>query len=73
MQEGIEQVSSAIYLEAAYGRRYTTAEAAICAWKEGKDFKIRNGPYCSIRDLGLLNLEFPSGIYIAYENGYVKI
>jgi hypothetical protein len=34
----------------AYGRRYTTAYAAIQAWYCGKDFRIPNGAYLSERD-----------------------
>lgn len=34
----------------AYGRSYNTRDSALADWKGGKDFKIANGPYCSIRD-----------------------
>ena len=34
----------------AYGRSYTTIEAALADWRAGRDFKIPNGPYLSIRD-----------------------
>ena len=40
-----------LILTPAYGRTYATVEEATKAWQEGKDFKIINGPYCSIRDL----------------------
>jgi len=69
MDKAIKQVPSVVYLEAAYGRSYATAEAAISAWQEGKDFKIVNGPYCSIRD----SQYFPFGIVLIYETGSVKI
>ncbi len=38
----------------AYNRRYKTAEEVLADWNAGKDFKVRNGPYCSIRDLPVL-------------------
>lgn len=34
----------------AYGRLYASLDGAVQDWKAGKDFKIANGPYCSIRD-----------------------
>lgn len=34
----------------AYGRDYATTEACQADWISGKDFKILDGPYCSIRD-----------------------
>ena len=74
MDNAIKQVSSPLFLTAAYGRSYATAEAAISAWKNGKDFWIHGtGPYCSIRDLKAMQEDFPSGIYILYTNGSVKI
>lgn len=35
----------------AYGRQYSTAEAARRDWEDGKDFKVPKGSYTSIRDL----------------------
>ena len=35
----------------AYGKRYKTNGQMLDAWKAGKDFQIRKGPYCSIRDM----------------------
>lgn len=52
--EAMSQVSGPISLLPAYGRRYDSAEAAVKDWKEGRDFKIVGGQYCSIRDKGLL-------------------
>ena len=40
-----------LILVPAYGRVYETPKQALADWKAGKDFKIANGPYCSIRDL----------------------
>lgn len=44
-----------ILLLPAYGRTYETVEAMEVDWKAGKDFRILNGPYCSIRDVELLS------------------
>ena len=38
-------------LMGAYGRVYTSIDAMLHDWLNGKDFKILNGPYCSIRDI----------------------
>jgi hypothetical protein len=73
MDKVIQQIPSVVNLIAAYGRSYATAEAAISAWKSGKDFKIMGGPYTSIRDIGILKWDFPNGIYILYDNGKVKV
>ena len=47
----LDQISGPVVLVPAYGRKYLTTQAAHEDWKAGKDFKIVNGPYCSIRDL----------------------
>lgn len=39
-----------LFIIPAYGRRYETEEALRKDWEDGKDFKILNGPYLSIRD-----------------------
>lgn len=39
-----------IILQGAYGRSYDNWLQANADWYDGKDFKIENGPYCSIRD-----------------------
>ena len=39
----------------AYGRKYTSALAAEADWLAGKDFKILDGPYCSVRDIEAIN------------------
>lgn len=41
-------------LMGAYGRTYANKESAMRDWYAGKDFKIVDGPYCSIRDLEAL-------------------
>jgi hypothetical protein len=40
-----------ITLIGAYGQFYRTMDIMLKAWYAGKDFKIVNGPYCSIRDI----------------------
>jgi len=35
----------------AYSRRYKQKSHFVRDWKSGKDFKIKDGPYCSIVDL----------------------
>lgn len=65
MNQALRQVSSAIVLTAAYGRSYNTKVQAVEAWKNGADFKMRNGPYCSIRDTERLVSE-SSGVFIEY-------
>ena len=42
----MELIIRGLELRGAYGR-----DATLADWKSGKDFKITNGPYCSIRDL----------------------
>ena len=43
-----------IVLQGAYGRSYDNWLQANADWYDGKDFKIENGPYCSIRDVEAL-------------------
>lgn len=38
----------------AYGRTYATLEDTKRDWSAGKDFKMYNGPYFSIRDVAEL-------------------
>lgn len=54
-----------VYLMAAYGRKYLTKSDVLKAWKEGVDFKIVGGPYCSIRDLDIMKNTFDK-VYIEY-------
>lgn len=46
---------SAIYVSPAYGRSYANKDDAVDDWLDGKDFKIIEGPYCSIRDFNILD------------------
>lgn len=39
-----------IFVSPAYGRKYSDEVSAREAWESGADFKLMNGPYCSIRD-----------------------
>ena len=43
--------SKPLMIMPAYGRQYKTSEEAKADWNAGKDFKIINGPYLSIRDV----------------------
>lgn len=61
----LRQASSPMVLLPAYGRQYKTKEAAIQDWKDGKDFKIQGGPYCSIRDTERL-VSDSSSVFIRY-------
>ena len=63
-----------ITLQAAYGRFYPTKQEALDAWNDGKDFKIANGPYCSIRDAEYIQKKLGSA-YIRYglDNKSVKV
>lgn len=68
------QVSSPIFLEGAYGRRYLTKAAALKHWKEGKDFQFHNtNTYCSIRDSVALLAKNPSGIYLVSDEGIFSL
>lgn len=55
-------------LPAVWNGWYETKEKAVKAWTAGKDFKIRNGPYCSIRDKEILLKKY-SSIFIEYKVG----
>lgn len=44
----------------AYGRQYKTSQEAKADWETGKDFKIVNGPYLSIRDINSLKDKYTS-------------
>jgi hypothetical protein len=44
----------------AYGRQYKTSQEAKADWNAGKDFKIVNGPYLSIRDIDYIKDNYTS-------------
>ena len=52
--------SKALMIMPAYGRQYKTSEQAKADWNAGKDFKIVNGPYLSIRDVNYLKDTYSS-------------
>lgn len=56
-----------VYLMAAYGRKYLSKAEVLKAWKEGLDFKIVGGPYCSIRDVDALKNIY-NKIFLEYGN-----
>ena len=43
-------IAAVLPLEPAYGRQYHGPREAYNAWWDGSDWKIHQGPYCSIRD-----------------------
>ena len=50
----VGMMSGPIVLMPAYGKAYKTSQEAVEAWKNGQDFKIVGGSYCSIRDMDYL-------------------
>jgi hypothetical protein len=44
----------------AYGRQYKTSQEAKADWETGKDFKIVNGPYLSVRDIDYIKDKYTS-------------
>ena len=61
-----------IILTPAYGRHYETFEQAQKDWKDGLDFRLLSGPYCSIRDLKML-FELDDRIVIEIDGWYKTI
>lgn len=47
-----------IELTYAFGCTVTSMQDLIRVWEAGKDFKIKNGSYTSIRDLDYLKQEY---------------
>ena len=45
-------------IKPAYGRQYKSHAQCLKDWNAGKDFKLVNGPYCSIRDLEYMQADF---------------
>lgn len=58
-----QMIGSPLILFPAYGKTYATEEAMRIDWVSGVDFKIKGGPYTSIRDLDKLS-EDASSIWI---------
>lgn len=49
--DALRPLLSQMIMTPAYGKTYPTEEALRSAWAAGADFKIKGGPYTSIRDL----------------------
>jgi hypothetical protein len=45
-----------LILVPAYGRKYDSVSTAKLDWLDGKDFRLANGSYCSIRDIKALQM-----------------
>lgn len=56
--EALQSLGGPVELIPAYGRVYKTREECVQAWMDGKDFKILNGPYCSVRDQNYLRFNY---------------
>ena len=63
-----------LYLTPAPWRQYTNVnkESVLNDWKTGKDFKVVDGPYCSIRDLHYMRENF-NKIFIVYSRGSIEV
>lgn len=62
-----------LYLQPAPWRKSLQSRKEIISdWLDGKDFKIINGPYCSIRDLQYMRSDF-NRIFIVYSNGTIEV
>jgi len=48
----------------AYGRRYTNKHDMLEDWNSGKDFKIVEGPFTSIRDIAILKNDYDKVILL---------
>ena len=66
----LNEVSSPVVLVPAYGRQYIDKYEAVADWKSGKDFKIVNGPYCSVRDIEKLQA---SSVWIDLITSIVRV
>ena len=53
------KASYPLILVPAYGRKYKSEQKALSDWNDGKDFKIMDGPMCSIRDLTSMKETYP--------------
>lgn len=57
-----------IILLPAYGRKYHSLADAMLDWLNGKDFKIENGPYCSVRNVSHMAMRY-TRIMIRLDSG----
>ena len=62
-----------LYLTPAPWRKWMqTREEIIEDWRTGKDFRVQNGPYCSIRDIEYIRSNF-NRIFILYDRGSIEV
>ena len=54
------------YLSPAQSRHYGTSDACLKDWNAGKDFKLSNGTYTSIKEYPELSIDGP--VYIIISN-----
>jgi len=66
------QTTNELLLFPAYGRKYATKDKALADWKAEKDFKIYEGPYCSIRDIDLMS-QMTDKILVKTEQGWLQV
>lgn len=62
---------NSLILKGAYGRKYATKALMIADWKTGKDFKIENGQYISIREIKYVSPL--DTIYLSFEGTLINI
>lgn len=53
-------------------RKNITRQTILDDWNNGKDFKVVDGPYCSIRDLHYIRENF-NRAYIVYAHGSIEV
>lgn len=51
----------------------TTLGDMKTAWDKGYDFKIFDGPYCSIRDVTHMKLNGIEGVIIKHDTGTIQL
>lgn len=51
----------------------TTLGDMKTAWDKGYDFKIQNGPYCSIRDVAQMKSDGIEGVIIKHDTGTIQL
>jgi hypothetical protein len=66
----LDQVSSPLVIMPAYGRNYKSQDEAVQSWKAGVDFKVVNGPYCSIRDVAKMSC---SSVWIDLVTSLIRV
>jgi hypothetical protein len=66
----LDQIAKPLIVMPAYGRDYKTRKDVVEAWKSGHDFKVVNGPYCSIRDIAKLGC---SSVWIDLVTSMIRV